>query len=181
MIGLMRFQDIPDLISLSTHTDPLIRMLEYDSNCTSQTNSFDLAGSHFSPAKPEPLNAFESKEGLFHTEVDDLILPAYFWIQLDVPSPWNIYWIEAPYGGGLELDDEMFGRNWIKYWGAHAWFDCDPELPCECEGHNCLGTHSTEGCRPSAATTANSAPVPFIVIQNLTPTPFEIDAYNWHW
>ena len=57
-------------------------------------------------SEPEPLNAFQSIEGLLNTEVDDLILPAYFWEQSDVPSPWNIYWTEAAaYGGGLELDN----------------------------------------------------------------------------
>jgi len=62
------------------------------------------------------LNAFESIEGLFNTEVDDLIVPAYFWEQSDVPSPWNIYWTEAAaYRGGLESDDPVFESNGMKY------------------------------------------------------------------
>jgi len=132
--------------------------------------------------EPEPLNAFESIERLLNTEVDDLILPAYFWEQSDVPSPWNIYWTEAAaYRGGLELDDPMFGDCWTKYWGAHAWLNCHPEEPCECEPHNCLGTHSMEGHAPAAAATAKPVLVPLIVIEPPTPTPSEIDAYNWHW
>jgi len=128
------------------------------------------------------LNAFESIEELFNTEVDDLILPAYFWEQSDVPSPWNIYWTKAAaYGGGLEVDNPVFESNWTKYWGAHAWFDCDPELPSECEGYNCSGAHSTEGYAPAAVVSAKPLPVLLIVIEPLIPTPSEIDAFNWHW
>ena len=75
----------------------------------------------------------------------------------------------------------MFGSRWIKHWGAHAWFDCDPELPGECERHTCLGMHTTEGHAPAAAATSQPAPVPLIVIEPPTPTPSEMDAYNWHW
>ena len=133
-------------------------------------------------SKPEPSNAIESIEGLLNTEVDDLISPAYFWEQSDIPSPWNIYWTEAAaYGGGSELDHPVFGNSWTKYWGAHAWFNCHPEEPCECEGHNCLGTHSTEGRGPAAAATATAVPVPLMVIEPPTLTPSEIDTYNSHW
>ena len=75
----------------------------------------------------------------------------------------------------MEVDDTVFGNSWTKYWGAHTGFDCDPEVPCECEGHNCLGTHSTERHAPGAAT-AKPAPVPLIVSEPPTPTPSEIDA-----
>jgi len=81
----------------------------------------------------------------------------------------------------LELDDLVFGNSWTKYWGAHAWFNSDPELPCECEGHHFLGTHSTEGHAPPAAASTRAVPVPLMVIEPPTPTPSEIDAYNWHW
>jgi len=92
-------------------------------------------------SEPEPLNAFESVEELPNSELDDVVLPVYFWEQSDVPSPWNIYWTEAAaYGEGLELDDPVFGNSWTKCWGTHAWFDCDLELPCECEGHNCFSS-----------------------------------------
>jgi len=121
-------------------------------------------------------------EGLLNIDVDDLILPAYFMEQSDVPSPSNIDWTEeAAYGGGLELDDPVFGNSWTKYWGAHAWFNCHAEDHFQCEEHNCLGTHSTEGHTPAAAATAKLAPVPLIVIVPPTPTPSEIDTYNWHW
>jgi len=131
-IAFTSFHDLPDLISENLFIDAHIRMREYDSNCTSRTNWFDLDGTHRSLSEPEPLNAFESIGGLLNTVVDDLILPAYFWEQSEVPSPWNIYLTEAAaYGGGLEVDDPVFGNSWTKYWGAHAWFDCDLELPCE--------------------------------------------------
>ena len=59
-------------------------MREYDSNCTSRTNWLDLAGSHCLFSEAEPLNAFESIEGLLNTVVDDLTLLAYFCDILDV-------------------------------------------------------------------------------------------------
>ena len=34
-IALTSYHDSPDIISISTHTDPHIRMREYDSNCIS--------------------------------------------------------------------------------------------------------------------------------------------------
>jgi len=124
---LMSFYDLPDLISANTHIDPHIRMRECDSNCISWTNWFDLAGTDCSFSEPEPLIAFESIKGLLITEVDDLILLAYFWEQSDVPSHWNTDWTEAAAsGGGLELDDPVYGHNWTNYWGAHAWLNCHP-------------------------------------------------------
>jgi len=51
----------------------------------------------------------------------------------------------------MELDDPVFGYSCTEYWGAHALFDCVPEEPFDCERHNCLGTHSTEGHAPAAA------------------------------
>ena len=106
------YYDLPDLISISTHTDPHIQMQKYDSNCRSRTTWFDLAGTFCSLSEPEPLNAFESIEGLSNTEVDNLDSPAYSEEQSHILSPWNIYWTEAAaYGGGLELDNPVFGSN----------------------------------------------------------------------
>jgi len=157
-------------------------MQKYDSNCTSRTNWFDLAGTYCTLSEPEPLNAFESIEGLLNTEVDDLCLPAYFWEQSDTLSRWNLYWTEAAaYGGGLELDDPVFGNSWTKYWGAHSWFNCETDIPCWCEGHDCCETHETEGHAPAAAETAKSLEIPLIVVEPPTPTPSEIDRFNWHW
>jgi len=157
-------------------------MRDYDSHCTSRTNWFDLAGTHCSLSNPEPWNSFECIEGLLNTDVIDLTLPPYLWEQSGVPSPWNLYWTEAAtYGAGLEFDDPVFGNSWTKYWGAHAWFNSHPEEPCECEGHNCLVTHSTEGHAPAAAGTAKPVLVPLIVIDPPTPTPSEIESYIWHW
>jgi len=181
-IALTSFHDLPDLISTNTHTDPDSWMREYDSNCTSRTNWFHLARTHCSLSEPEHRDAFDSIEGLLNTQVDDLILPAYFWEQSEVPSPRDIYWTEAAaYGGGLAMDDPVFGSIWTKYWGTHSWGNCDLELPCECEEHNCLGTHSTEGHAPAAAATAKPAPVPWIVIEPPTPTPSDIDADKLQW
>jgi len=87
----------------------------------------------------------------------------------------------AAYRGGLELDDPVFGNSWTKYHRAHAWFDCEPELACECEGYNCLGSHSTIGHAPAAAETVKYALIPLIVVEPPTLTPSEIEVYNWHW
>jgi hypothetical protein len=157
-------------------------MQKYDSNCTSRTNWFDLAGTRCSLSEPEPLNAFESIEGLLNIEVDDICLPAYFWEQSDIPSPWNLYWTEAAaYGGGLEIDDPVFGDCWTQYLGAHSWFDCKSDIPCWCEGHGCCGTHETEGHALAAAATAKAPVIPLIVVEPPTPTPSEVDRFNWHW
>ena len=48
-------------------------------------------------------------------------------------------------GVGLELDDPLFRKGWTKHWGAHTWFNYDPEHPCQSEVHNCLGTHTIDG------------------------------------
>ena len=79
-------------------------MQKYDSNCTTRTNWFDLAGTHCTLSEPEPLNAFESIEGLLNTEIDDLCLPAYFWEQSDTLSPWNLYWTVPGYTGPAPMD-----------------------------------------------------------------------------
>ena len=157
-------------------------MQKSDSKCTSQNNLFDLAGTHCLWSESEQWNPFEIIEGSLNTEGDDLTLPAHFWEQSDVPSHWNIHWTDAAaYGGGLKLDDPVFGSNWAKYSGAHAWFDCNPGLPFECGGHNCLGMKSTEGHAPAAAATAQPGPLPLSVLEPPTPTPSEIDAFQSHW
>jgi hypothetical protein len=61
-------------------------MQKYNSNCTSRTNWFDLAGTHCTLSEPEPLNAFKSIEGLLNTEVDNICLPAYFGNNQILPS-----------------------------------------------------------------------------------------------
>jgi len=70
-------------------------MQKYNGNCSSEKPWFDLAGTYRFLSEPEPLNTFESIEGLLNTEVDNSTLPADFWEQSDVPSTWNIYWSEA--------------------------------------------------------------------------------------
>jgi hypothetical protein len=133
-------------------------MQKYDSNCTSRTNWVDLAGIHCTLSEPEPLNAFESIEGPLNIEVDDIVLRTYFWEQSDVPSLWNLYWTEAAAsGGGLEIDNLVFGDSLMRYCGAHSWFNCDVDTPCWCEGHDCRGTHETEGHALAAAATAKGS------------------------
>jgi len=178
----MSYPDLPDLISINTHIDPQIRVRAYDSNYTSRKNWFDLPGIPCWISEPKPLNGFDSIGDVLAADCDQEPLAAEFRGHSDVLSHWNIYWTEAAaFGGGLELDDPAFGSSWTTYLGAHTWFDGDPELPCESEGHNCLGTHSRERDAQAAAETAKRAPVPLIIIETLTPTPSEIDAYNWHW
>jgi hypothetical protein len=148
-------------------------MLQYDSQCTSRLNWFCLAGVYCTISAPEPLNACESIERLLNTEIEESP-PAYFWEQSDTPSPWNLYWTEAAaYRRGLEIDDLVFGNSWTRYWGAHSYFTCDSDIPCEYEGHGCGATHETEGCAPAAAETIG---IPDIVITSPTYEPTE-----WHW
>jgi len=48
-------------------------------------------------------------------------LEAYFWEQSTVPSPWNTYWTDAAReGGGLDMNDPVFGPHWTRYLGAHS-------------------------------------------------------------
>ena len=180
-IASTKYYDLPDLISVSTLTDHHIRMHQYDSECTSRTNWFDLAGTPWLVFEPEQLNAFESIEAILTAFFEEEPIEVYFWEQSPVPSPWNTYWTDAARdGGGLDINDPVFGPHWTRYPGAHSWFPCDPERPCDCEGNNCAGTHSTVGHAVAAATTATSLGIPLIVIVPLTPTPSELDAYTWH-
>jgi len=181
-IASTNYSDLPDLTSVSTRIDHHIWMQKYDSNCTSRTNWFDLTKTPCLVFEPEPLNAFESIKAILRESFKEEPLEAYFWEQSAVPSPWNTYWTDAAReGGGLDINDPVFGQHWIKYQGAHSWFPCDPEEPCECKGHNSAGTHSTIGHAAAAATTAKSLGIPLIVIVPSTPTPSELDAYNSHW
>jgi len=151
-------------------------MHQYDSNCTSRTNCFDLAAIPCLVFEPEPLNAFESSEEILTESFKEEPHEAYFWEQSTVPSLWNTYWTDAAReGGGLDIDDPVFGPHWTRYTGAHSGFPCDPEQPCDCEGHNCAGTQSTIGYTAATVTTAKSRGIPLIVIVPLTPTPSEID------
>jgi len=63
-IALTSYTDLPDLISISTHTDHHPGMLRYDSNCTSRTNWFYLASTPCLVFEPELLNAFRSIEAI---------------------------------------------------------------------------------------------------------------------
>jgi hypothetical protein len=157
-------------------------MQKHDSYCTLSTNWFDLAGIPCLVFEPEPLNTLESIEAILTASFEEEPLEANFWEQSAVPSPWNPYLTDASREcSGLDINDPVIEPHWTRYTGAHSWFPCDPEEPCECEGHNRAGTHSTIGHAAAAATTATSVVIPLIVIVPPTPTPSEIDAYNWHW
>jgi hypothetical protein len=128
------------------------------------------------------LNVFESIEAILTASFKEQPLEANFWEQSAVPSPWNIYWTNtAKEGGGLDINDPVFGPHWTRYTGAHSRFPCDHEEPCDCEGHNCAGTHSTIGHAAAAAPTTKSLRIPLIFIVPPTPTPSELDAYSWDW
>jgi len=156
-------------------------MQKYDSNCTSRKNWFDLAGTSCLVVERERLNAFESIKAILAATFEEEPLEAYCWEQSTVPSPWNTYLTDAAReGGGLDINDPVFGPHWTQYSGAHSWFPCDPEELCECEGHNCVRTQSTIGHTATAATTAKSLGIPLIVVVPSTLTPSELDTYHWH-
>jgi len=155
-------------------------MQKYDSTCTPRTNWFDLAGTSCLVSEPKLLNTFDRIEEILTARFEEKPLEAYFWEQSTVPSPWNTYWTDAGReGGGLDINDPVFGIHWTTYSGAYSWFPCDLEESCDCEGHNCAGTHSTDGHAAAAATTTKSLGIPLIVIVPPTLTPSELDTYNW--
>jgi len=116
MIASTSYHDLPDLISISIHPNPHIRMLKYNSNCTSHPNRHDLTKTLCPVLEPDPSNGFDSIGAILATTLEAEPLEAYFWEQSDVPSPWNLYGTKAAaYRGGLELDDPTFGDSWTKY------------------------------------------------------------------
>jgi len=107
---------LPDLISVTTHMDHHIRMHQYDSNCTSQMNWFDLARIPCLVFEPERLNASESIEVISTVYFQAEPLENDFWEQSDVPSPWNTSWTDsAREGGGLHIINPGFRQPWTKY------------------------------------------------------------------
>jgi hypothetical protein len=95
-----------------------------------------------------------------------------------------MYWMDAAgAGGGLDINNPVFGQHWTKYSGLHpGWFThCDPAKACDCEGHNCVRVQTTIGQTAAAATTAKSLEIPVIVVVPPTMTPSKIDVYNWNW
>jgi len=127
------------------------------------------------------LNNFESIEARCAAIFENEPLKAFFSEQSAVPSDWNAYWTDTVgEGGRLDINNPMFGPHWTRYFGAHSWFSCDPEDPCDYDGHNCAETQSTVGHAAAAATTAKSLGIPVSIVVPPTPTPSEIDPYNWH-
>jgi len=99
-------------------------------------------------------------EGLWNTEIDDIFLHGYFSEQYDIPPPWNLYLTQAaPYGGGLEIDNPVFGDSCTKYRGANSWFKCDIQAPRVSEGQYCTCTYETEGQAPAVAAKALPPPL----------------------
>ena len=134
--------------------------------------------------KAPRLNAFESIEAVPAAIVEEEPLKAEFWKQSDVLSPWNSYWTNAASeGGGLNINDPVFGGHWAKYRGLHWGLltVCDPEEACNCERHNCVRAQLMIGHAAAPETSAKSLGIPMIVEVPPTPTPSEIDVYSWHW
>jgi hypothetical protein len=87
-------------------------MQNSDSNCTSRTNWFDLAGIPCLVVEPELLNAFESLEIILTASSEEEPLEANFLEPSAVPSPWNIYSTDTEReGGGLDIHDPVFGTH----------------------------------------------------------------------
>jgi len=176
------YSDLLDLISVSTRIDHHISMQKYDRECTSGTNWFDLVGTPSLVFESEPLNTLERIDVILAAMCEEEPLEAYFWEQSTVPSPSNTYWTDAAREGGrLYMNNPVLGPHWTRYTGAHSGLPCDPEEPCDCEGHHCAGTLSSIGHAVAAAPTAHSLGIPLIVVVPPTLTPSEIDTYNWQW
>ena len=152
-----------------------------DNICTSRMNWFALAGNPCFVIEPESLNTFDSIEAILTATFKEEPLEDNFWEQPTGPSRWTTFWTDsAKEGGRLDINDPVFCPNWTRYSADHSWFPCHPEEPCDCEGHNCVGTQFTIG-HAAAATTAKSLGIQLIVIVSPTLTPSELDTYNWHW
>jgi hypothetical protein len=107
-------------------------MTPYDTNHHGRINFFDLAGVPCTLFEPEPLNAFGSIDEILSEPEEPL--ESFFWDQPDTPYPWNLYWTEAARdGGGLSINDPVFGDTWTYYKGMH--FGCEEDEVCWCEQH----------------------------------------------
>jgi len=60
MISLASYHNLPDLISISTQSNPNIRMRKYKNQCTFWMNWFLVAGTPCSIVQPKSMNAFDS-------------------------------------------------------------------------------------------------------------------------
>jgi len=70
-IGLPSYHDWPDLISIDTHIDPWIGKGECNSNCTYQSDSFNVAGTPCIVVEAKPSNAFDSIGTVFLTTLNE--------------------------------------------------------------------------------------------------------------
>jgi len=159
-------------------------MQQYNSNCTSQMNWFDLAGIPCLVFEPATLKAFKSIQAILLAPFKEEPQEGYLSERSDVPLSWNTYWPDtAREGSGLDTHDVVFGQHFIKYKGLKVGLitDCDPNKVCDCEGHNCVGEQSTVGHTAAAATTAKSLGVPLMVVVPPTPTHYGMDIYVQYW
>lgn len=131
------------------------------------------------------MNTFESIEAILTPTFKEEPLKAYFWEQSDVPSLWDTNSTEgAREGGGLELNDPLFGQHLPEYNGFPfgLFTNYNSEKVCHWEGHNCVGVESTIGhAAAAAASTAKSIGIPLIVVVPATPTHPKINPCNRHW
>jgi hypothetical protein len=77
-IVLMSYPDLPESISVSIRTDHHTLIHQNNSECTSWTNLFDLAGTTCLAVEPEPLNIFESIEAILAATFKEEPLEANF-------------------------------------------------------------------------------------------------------
>jgi hypothetical protein len=118
-------------------------------------------------------------EVLLASVLGDESLEEYFCKQSTVSSPWSTYLTDAAQeGGGLLINDPVFGPYWTRHKGELSVFPCDPEELCDCDGHHCARTHPTIGHAAGAVTTAKCLRIPPIVVVPPTPTPSKVDADN---
>jgi len=101
-------------------------MYKQDSNCTSETNWFDLAETPCLEFKRKLLNAFNSIEAILASTFEEEPLGAYCWAQSTVPSSGNLYQTDAVREGrGIDINNVVFSQHWPRYLGMHSWFHWD--------------------------------------------------------
>src|ERR1700681_2831848 len=152
-------------------------MTPYDTNNHGRINFFDLAGIPCTLFEPEPLNIFASIDEILNEPEEPL--EAYFWDQPNSPKPWNLYWTEAARnGGGLTIDDPVFGDFWTKYKGMHV--ECEDWTFCCCE-HDCRDTRTTFRRAPGALSTTYEVEehYPEDIVPTVEELLYEQPIYEW--
>jgi len=172
---------LPDLIFATIHTNHSIQMYIYHSDCTSQTNWISPTRIPCLVVKLEHFNAAKTIKTVLVAPSEEQPFAAYFWEQLSLHSSWNLYWTDTgTEGRDLDIYNPVFGEQWTRCSGVHSWFVCDPKKPCNCQGYNCNGTHSTRCHAALVASTPKFLSVLSIVVVLPTPTSSKINEYNWY-